>query len=368
LAASVQLDDAAPRPINTSNAVPRRGAKPARKTVSTPLDTSAFNPQSNDLQRLTPSKRKLVLLREEGDESFANCSPKSRVKTIDVEEAQESLQRGAARGDSRAIQKAIASGASVSTPNSRSMTPLMQCAAAQGVTTVKALRLLVEHGASVDLLDSNGWTALHHACRSGKTESVKYLLSVGADPTLVTGDQQKKTTLMLATVDDKLEAVDCLLKDHRLKNLLNVQDAYGWTALHYAMKVGSKDISKALLEHGVKRRVRSCDGQQPLLVACENGKLECVKLLVSKDQTTSVDVNAQDDQNRTPLMLACLNRHEDVANWLLRKAHKINKDATDSHGESALTIARAHGMQKVVAAVFKPKESADAGADAPKAE
>ena len=34
----------------------------------------------------------------------------------------------------------------------------------------------------IDLLDEEGRTALHYACRPGSTESVKILLGVGADP------------------------------------------------------------------------------------------------------------------------------------------------------------------------------------------
>merc|ERR1719379_2998746 len=114
------------------------------------------------------------------------------------------------------------------------------------------MQLLVEHGASVDALDSNGWNALHHACRSGRTDSAKYLLSISQDPGLVTGDKEKKNALMLAVEDSKVDVVVHLVKDGRLKNNVNAVDANGWTALHRASKVGSKEIVKILLEHGAK--------------------------------------------------------------------------------------------------------------------
>jgi len=356
MSATVQQGQAGMTPIKT------RPRQPRKKNVSTsnPLDTSALEPTANDLLRLTPSKRKLILLREEGDENSPfPCSPKSRVKTIDAEEAQESLCRGATRGDAKAIQKAIASGASVSTPNCRGMTPLMQCAAAQGATAAEALQFLVEHGSAIDALDKNGWTALHHACRSGKSDSAKYLASVSADPSLVTGDELRQTALMLAAMDAKSDLVTHLLKqERRVKDQISLQDTHGWTALHYAMKNGSKDTVKILLDQGAKTRVRCSEGHQPFMTACDNGKLECAKLLISteKNRTQSIDINAEDNHNRTALLLACLNRHDDVALWLVRKC-KADWRTADRDGHSAVAVARAEGMTKVLGFMHNKKDA-----------
>jgi len=330
---------------------PCQSSKRTRKKANKSLDVSALDSQTTDNLRLTPSKRKLILLREEGEENIANC----KKAAIDPEEAQEMLVKAVARGDVKGTQKAIASGACVTTQNLRGLSPLMQCAGSLGATAADALQVLVEHGASVNTADSNGWTALHHACRSGKVGSAKYLLSVGADPTATTGDEYQRNALMLAVQDSKLDVVSHLLKDKRLKDHLNDQDKYGFTALHMAMKVGCKDIGKALLDHGAKQKMRDSEGRQPMMVACEYGKLDCVKLFMSKDQKAKIDINATDEQKRTALMLACLNRYEEVALWLIRKC-KPDVNATDSRGETAVTIARGFGLGKVLAAMVKPKE------------
>lgn len=302
------------------------------------------------------------MLSEQGEENPAH----RKKAAIDLEEVQESLIKAATRGDMKAIQKAIASGASVSTPNARGLTPLMQCAAAHGATAAEAVQVLVEHGASVDTLDNNGWTALHYACRSGKAGSAKYLLGVGADPTLITKDQHKKSTLMLATEDGKSDLVAHLVIECRLKDKLNLQDSHGLTVLHHAMKVGCKDIVKLLLDYGAKTRLRDCEGRQPFMVACENGKLDCVKLFVGKGAKTKIDINAQDNQKRTALMLSCLNRYVDVALLLVRKG-KPDCAAVDTHGQSAVTLARTHGLTEVVAAMNK-KENPEGEEDSKKPE
>lgn len=349
--------------LQASSATPIKSQKPRRKKISKPLETTAFDPQANDLLRLTPSKRKLILRREEGDDpSDENSSPKPQKKkaAVDVEEAQENLVRGALRGDAKAIQRALASGASPSTPNARGLTPLMQCAGSQGATAVEALKLLVEHGASLDDVDSNGWTALHHVCRSGTEKAAKYLLSVCQDLCLVTRDKLMKTPLMLAVEDDKLDVVTHVVqKVRKVNNHLNVQDAEGCTALHHAMRKGQKNIVKVLLESQAKTQMKNSEGQKPLMLACEHGRLDCVKLLWTSSGK-SISVNSQDNQNRTALMLACMNCHEDVALFLVNKCN-ADKLATDIHGDTAVKIARHNGLSKAVGAMTRKKEDDENG-------
>lgn len=46
------------------------------------------------------------------------------------------------------------------------------------------VELLVKHGATLDVQDVNGQTALHHAAWLDRAEKVKLLLKAGADPTI----------------------------------------------------------------------------------------------------------------------------------------------------------------------------------------
>jgi ankyrin repeat protein len=357
MAAAVQQESTSLTPIKTR---PRCTRKVERKKVSAPLETSAFDPHvNNDLLRLTPSKRKRISLKEVDGEQSSSTELLVKKSAVPVEEAQEALCRGATRGDVKAIRKAIASGALVSVPNSKGLTPVMQCAASQGETAAEALQLLVDHSAQVDVLDKHGWNALHYACRSGREDSAKYLVSVSANPALPTNDSYKKTTLMLAVEDGKPGLVHFLAKHNaETRKQLNAQDANGWTALHFAMKGGSKDIVQDLLDQGAKTKLRACDGQQPFMIACEHGKLDCAKFFMKRLQK-HIDVDAQDQQKRTALMMACTNGYEDVALWLIGKC-KADKYITDVNGESAVKIAKGLGLHKAMAALVRKKEE---GAD-----
>jgi ankyrin repeat protein len=60
-----------------------------------------------------------------------------------------------------------------------------------------AVRFLVEVvGAHVNARDNDGNTAIHHAAARGDTERIKYLVSRGADPTIV--NREGQTTVDMA--------------------------------------------------------------------------------------------------------------------------------------------------------------------------
>ena len=46
------------------------------------------------------------------------------------------------------------------------------------------MSLLLAHGAEVDLLDANGWSALHYVALNGDADAAEILLAAGADPGL----------------------------------------------------------------------------------------------------------------------------------------------------------------------------------------
>ncbi len=64
---------------------------------------------------------------------------------------------------------------------------------AKGRNYAEVARLLIEHGAEVDVWSDRGFTPLHVAARIGNHEVVKILLSAGADPEVTTKALQKNS-------------------------------------------------------------------------------------------------------------------------------------------------------------------------------
>lgn len=79
----------------------------------------------------------------------------------------------------------------------------------------------------IDQGDAKGCTPLHEAARWGQTETVKYLVSRGANPTLKAKDGG--TALHYAAQNGKDDTIRYLAKELKLD--INAQDNFGDTPL-----------------------------------------------------------------------------------------------------------------------------------------
>ena len=87
----------------------------------------------------------------------------------------------------------------------------------------------------------------------------------------------------------------------------------------------------------------SCHGKTALHVACQNGNLICVRILL-KDP--AIDINRTDSTGNTPLHFACwTNRSECVQTLLLSGA---SVDSTCKKGRTALWLASHSGHSRIV--------------------
>ena len=111
-------------------------------------------------------------------------------------------------------------------------------------------RLLLEFGADVDAINSDGNNSLHCAAYRGHTQVCELLLDAGATvdyPDGLTG----KNALIKAVHANQAAVVDLLLrfafKMHGVHTSLSFKDSNGLTALIFAAAFGHRDILKVLL-------------------------------------------------------------------------------------------------------------------------
>ncbi|XP_023243297.1 KN motif and ankyrin repeat domain-containing protein 1-like [Centruroides sculpturatus] len=186
-------------------------------------------------------------------------------------------------------------------------------------------------------------------------------------------------------VEDYLDAFEEISK-HLLHRIVNLTDANGNTAMHYAVSHGNFDVVSVLLDSKVcdaniqnkagytavmlislaeirneahKQVVRrlfqindinlkaSQNGQTALMLAASQGRVEAVKLLLE----CGAEINMQDKDGSTALMCAAEHGHGDVVHLLL-SIPDCDPSLTDNDGSSALSIAMDAGHRDVALMIY----------------
>ncbi|XP_065075156.1 uncharacterized protein LOC135698933 [Ochlerotatus camptorhynchus] len=171
-------------------------------------------------------------------------------------------------------------------------TPPLHCAIINKHNAV--VKVLIAHSADVHAPDSSGRTPLHLAAESD-LDIVKLLIDTLVDVNAVDG--LKRTALHLAVFRNKPLIAELLIEHSADPNLA---DTNGWTPLHFAAYVGSLEAITLLVEQSIDINARTSDEQTPLHLAASSGYRDIVEILVRK----SADLNAVDIKNRTPLYVA----------------------------------------------------------------
>lgn len=155
------------------------------------------------------------------------------------------------------------------------VTPLMWAAIRSSHTYIN---LLLSRGARIDLTDSEGRTALHHAVRAGSLECVRALLNACADMNIA--DNIGFTPLHDAGYSicaSEVKHIITLLCDYGAD--LEARDANGWTPLYFATDWGQHGAVVTFLECGADVNALDWHGIPPIGRAIFHGHDEIVRQL-----------------------------------------------------------------------------------------
>jgi ankyrin repeat protein len=189
------------------------------------------------------------------------------------------LARYCSRCNSPIVKLLLRSGAD---PNLRScgerdwVGPLGQAAIFDAESAVK---VLLEHGAKVDIPSSQGQTALMLAANCGHTDCIRLLLECGANPRKQ--DWEGYTALHFAAMSGRMRWMD----PNDSRNSLN-------------------ENVKLLIKFGAEVDAKGADGLTPLLIAVKNQEEDLVRLLLAfganpnlrdKDGCSAMDYSTSDE-------------------------------------------------------------------------
>jgi ankyrin repeat protein len=224
----------------------------------------------------------------------------------------------AGSGNLDAVLRHIDAGLDVNVEPKTGNGPPLIHAAAYGHEMI--VRMLLEAGAFVNHVRTDGMTALMWAVVYGHTATVQVLLEHGAsvDRWMPGG----LTALTRATLSGHIAIVQVLL-EHGATVDQATRD--GWTALAQAADHGDTAIVQALLDKGAAVDKVGPDGMTALLFAARNGETATVQLLLN----AGANNNIESYFGKTALSLAIRRRHKEVVKLLhAQGAHASPEDMT----------------------------------------
>ena len=135
----------------------------------------------------------------------------------------------------------------------------------------KCIKVLIDAGARLDLLDTSGKSVFHHACIQDESESLKLLLCF-SNPVSVMAtikDHDGNSPLILALLHGSTE---CAMTMLGLEDVGDIVGQGGWAAIHHAAKIGDADVLEAVLNHSsFVKGMKTIDGKAAEMVAMEAG-------------------------------------------------------------------------------------------------
>jgi ankyrin repeat protein len=279
------------------------------------------------------------------------------------------LMLAAYDGNIQLMQRLVAQGSQVDQKNKYGLTALFFAAGATRTQatpkgSTESVRFLLEHGATFNIKSSrNGFNALMAAADNQNAGSVLLLLQHGADINSLTTDGRSALTMAVGRLDT--DVVKLLLD--RGARVNGYADNFGQTPLLEAIASSptfapasyeeavefmqkqapvlarAVKIVQMLLTHGAQVNVANHNGQTALTVAIVERNALLVRILLD----AHADPNAIDrlQGNASALILAAKARRVDIAEMLLKKG--ANVQFKDEFGKSAIDYAREYGPKKM---------------------
>ncbi|XP_048254580.1 putative ankyrin repeat protein RF_0381 [Haliotis rufescens] len=256
----------------------------------------------------------------------------------------------------------------------RERTPVMAAACAGHKDVVK---LLINAGSNVSLVEDHGYNILHIATCIGHVAMVKYILSqnildinsrtkCNRTPVMMAANRSYRNVLAVLVS----EGADVSLRDRRGNNILhytcaggqmemvkyvlslnkvdiNRRGQHGWTSVMVAARLGNREMLDLLMSKGSNVSLTAKEETNILHAACIGGHLEMVKYVVSQ---YFVDINSRRWNGKTALMISAQWAHREVFDFILRRGG--NMSMVTYNGENILHLVCTKGTLDMVKYIF----------------
>ncbi len=192
----------------------------------------------------------------------------------------------------------------------------------------EAAQLLVRRGASINMGGGHFGTALHLACVLLNNRLVRTLLKGGADVNALDAEGNSPLFALIKAFDKDIPRISAMAEAVLASGVwLNARNHSGWGLVHFAAK---KDTPNAMLWMARQNELRGPGGQElfdfslpggedswtPLHIAAYNGNLAIIQVLLSQ----GADVFARNADGRRPAQVS--RRVKAVKKLLIREENR----------------------------------------------
>jgi uncharacterized protein len=189
------------------------------------------------------------------------------------------LHAAAHAGDLAALEKLMATGASIDARDTRGRTPLHVATFAR---QRGAMRALARGGAALDALEHDRYDAMTIAAAADDEESLSVLLSLGASARQVTSRYDGTALIAAAHLGHVAVVKQLIAAGAPLDHVNNLH----WTAVIEAIVLGDGgprhvETLRALVNAGASTQLTDRQGLTPLTLARARGYREMVQILVN---------------------------------------------------------------------------------------
>ncbi|WP_428230049.1 ankyrin repeat domain-containing protein [Flavobacterium sp.] len=204
---------------------------------------------------------------------------------------------------------------------------------------IKTVKELLALGADTSIVDNVGESVLHYATRQNNLEILNIILDTNVDINLKSEGAYKQTAIFTPAEASRIPVLKILLE--RGANP-DIQDKYKMTPLQWAAQQGKIEAVKTLLEFGASVNTKNHKGVTTLMSATIKGITECVQILIE----AGAEINSAAKDGFTELMYAAYYGNEETLQYLLISG--ANKDAVSKKGETALSIAKKKNFNTII--------------------
>ncbi|MDR2884435.1 MAG: ankyrin repeat domain-containing protein, partial [Deferribacteraceae bacterium] len=247
----------------------------------------------------------------------------------------------------------IDNGADLEAVNSNGFTPFASCCRVSAnhqfkCTELPLVKYLIDRGAIVDTQDSNGRTPLYRAVDDDDAALVDILLAAGANSDLKANDG--KTPYMHA-VDKNRRAI--ISKIEKATASLEMDGDDMDAAFMRACKNGNRGVAEMLVKSGnIDVTYVDDEGRTPLHYIAKLGMTSLAKFVLEN----GVDINYADKFHQTALHFAAGNKQKEMLKFLL--SNGANMNIADKDGMLAIHLVANRGQHDMLELFL------DQGADA----